>query len=162
VTTLPSQCRRLILFSLVLAGVNTFPVAAQTVASQDQLWDAAKTGDTTALSAALGRGARIDSLDTRTNRNGRLALNWAAWFDHPEAIRFLVRRGANINLANLTGFTPLHHAAENGSLAATRALVALGADRKLVNADGLRAVDVARERGRLEVASLLDSLPQQE
>ena len=64
-------------------------------------------------------------------------------------------------MANWTGFTPLHHAAENGSLEAARALLALGADRTLLNGVGQRPVDVARERGHPDVAALLDSLPPQ-
>jgi ankyrin repeat protein len=111
------------------------------------------------LATALARGARIDSLDVRSNPNGRRALNWAAWYNHPAAIRFLVAHGATVNIFNRTGFTPLHHAAENGSLDAVRALLALGADRTWTNFARQRPVDVARERGHPEVAALLDSLP---
>ncbi|MES2306863.1 MAG: ankyrin repeat domain-containing protein [Gemmatimonadota bacterium] len=158
-TTTSARWAGLALCTLTLITVTPVPSAAQAGSAQEQLWDAAKIGDTTAISVALGRGARIDSLDTRTNINGRRALNWAVWFDQAETIRFLAKRGADINLANVTGFTPLHHAAENGSLAAARALVALGADRKLRTAEELRAADVARLREKLLVAALLDSLP---
>ncbi|MEO5798488.1 MAG: ankyrin repeat domain-containing protein [Gemmatimonadales bacterium] len=156
---LSSRPISLIAVAFTLAGLRAMPATGQTVAPQAQLWDAAKTGDTTAMSAALKLGANVDSLDTRTNQNGRRALNWAAWFDQPAAIRLLVARGAHINLGNVTGFTPLHHAAENGSLDAARVLLALGADRKQPNAEGLTPVDVARAREQLAVAVLLDSLP---
>lgn len=150
---------RSILLTCALLSLSAFPAAAQTASAQDQLWNAAIAGDTVALSAALQRGASIDSLDRRTSVNGRRALNWAAWFNHPEAIRFLVARGAKINVSNWTGFTPLHHAAENGSLEAARALLALGADKTLLNGAGQRPIDVARERGHPEIAALIDSLP---
>lgn len=126
---------------------------------QDQLWDAAIRGDTVALGVALKAGASIDSLDTRSNPNGRRALNWAAWFNRPDAIRFLVAHGATLNHVNRTGNTALHHAAENGSLQAARALLALGADRTWINFSGLRAVEVARQHGHDAVAALIDSLP---
>jgi ankyrin repeat protein len=145
--------------ALVRPIVLAFALLAQTPDPQAQLWDAAMQGDTVALAAALRRGAAIDSLDTRRNPNGRRALNWAAWFDHPAAIRFLVARGAQVNLANVTGFTPLHHAAEHGSLEAARALLALGADRTVRNQMGQRPIDIARDRLNDDVAALLDSLP---
>ncbi len=142
-----------------LLSLTAFRAAAQATTPQDQLWDAGMRGDTVALAAALQDGAVIDSLDTRRNPNGRRALNWAAWYNHEAAIRFLAARGASINIANRTGFTPLHHAAENGSLDAVRALLALGADRAWPNNAGQRPVDVARERGHPEVAALIDSVP---
>ena len=152
---------RLTIIGLALCGLTALPdpTAAQTQNAQAQLWDAAMQGDTVALATALQHGAAIDSLDTRRSQNGRRALNWAAWHNQPSAIRFLVAHGAQINLSNLTGFTPLHHAAENGSLEAARALLALGADRNARNRVGQTPADVARERGQLEVVVLLDSLP---
>jgi ankyrin repeat protein len=151
------QVRLMVIGFALLVGSS--PAAAQTAGAQEQLWDAAIQGDTAALAASLQRGAAIDSLDTRRNPNGRRALNWAAWYDRPDAIRYLVAHGAHINLPNWTGFTPLHHAAENGSLEAARVLLALGADRTLQNELGQRPLDVARDRGHPDIAALLDSRP---
>jgi ankyrin repeat protein len=145
--------------ALILLGIPSFRAAAQSPGAQEQLWDAAMRGDTVALAAALHRGAAIDSLDTRRNPNGRRALNWAAWYNHPAVIRMLVAHGAGVNLANWTGFTPLHHAAENGALEAARVLLALGADRSRRNETGQRPVDVALDRGHPDVAAVLDSVP---
>ena len=150
---------RLAVFGVMLQSLSAISATAQVGAPQEQLWDAAMQGDTAALAAALARGAAIDSLDTRRNPNGRRALNWAAWYNHPVAIQFLVARGATVNTWNWTGFTPLHHAAENGSLEAARVLLTLGADRTRKNFVGQRPIDVARERGHLGVAALLDSPP---
>ena len=151
--------RRCALLAGAWFGLVSLPVPVRAQSAQELLWDAAMQGDTVALGTALERGAAVDSLDTRTNPNGRRALNWAAWFNQPAAIRFLVAHGAHVNLANWTGFTPLHHAAEHGSLDAARVLVSLGADRTMLNEQGQRPVDVARERGHPDVAALLDSLP---
>ncbi|MGH7702149.1 MAG: ankyrin repeat domain-containing protein, partial [Gemmatimonadales bacterium] len=109
---------------------------------QEQLWDAARAGDTLALGPALVAGARIDSLDVRRNLNGRRALNWAAWDNHPDAIRFLVAHGARVNAWNRTGFTALHHAAENGSLEAALALLQAGADPAAPNKVGQTPAEV--------------------
>jgi ankyrin repeat protein len=131
--------------------------AQQTPAAQDRLWDGAMAGDTAAIAAALGAGAAIDSLDIRRSPNGRRALNWAAWFDKTDAIRFLLQHKAQVNLANLTGFTPLHHAAEHGSLAAARVLLAGGADAKASNAGGETPRAVALRTGHLDVVAVIDS-----
>jgi ankyrin repeat protein len=125
--------------------------------AQAKLWDAAMLGDTVALGNALAQGALIDSLDTRRNPNGRRALNWAAWHNRPVAIHFLVAHGATLDAANLTGFTPLHHAAENGSLDAARVLLEAGADPRSLNHYGEAPSDVARRRNHNDVAAVIDS-----
>jgi ankyrin repeat protein len=147
-----------IVSGFLILGLSARPAAGQTAAPQDQLWDFSMSGDTVALASALQHGAAIDSLDTRRNPNGRRALNWAAWYNQAAAIRFLVARGAKVNIGNRTGFTPLHHAAEHGSLDAARALVALGADPTILNNDGQKPADVSRERSHPDITALLDSL----
>ena len=123
---------------------------------QAALWDAAIEGDTAAMGGALRGGARLDSLDTRTNPNGRRALNWAAWFNRVAAIRFLLAHGADLEARNLTGFTALHHAAEAGSLEAVEALLAAGADPDAANTDGRRPAETALAKGHAMVVLLLE------
>ena len=91
---------------LLLIQIPSATAASQT--PQTRLWDAAITGDTVALASALRDGANVDSLDRRTARNGRRALNWAALNNRVDAIRFLLAHGANIEATNITG---LHGAA---------------------------------------------------
>ena len=102
------------------------PLLAQD--AQSRLWDAAIAGDTPPIRQAVADGAKIDSLDTRRNPNGRLALNWAAWHDRVPAIQLLIALGAPLEAENRTGFSALHHAAEAGSLEAARALLAARPD----------------------------------
>jgi ankyrin repeat protein len=135
----------------LLAGAPLFAQDAQS-----RLWDAAIAGDTLALRQAIAEGAKIDSLDTRRNPNGRFALNWAAWHDRVPAIQLLIALGAPLEAENRTGFTALHHAAEAGSLEAARALLAAGADpghRKLAAS---LPDETATERGNDSVAALLE------
>jgi CubicO group peptidase (beta-lactamase class C family) len=127
--------------------------------AQADLWDAAGDGDDAAIEAALQAGADVDALDTRSSRNGRRALNWAAINDHPGTIRLLLKHGAAIDAANLTGFTALHHAAESGSEDAARALLAAGADPSLRNGAGETAADVARRKGHDALARLIQPPP---
>jgi len=139
----------------VFALLVVRPCASQT--PQDRFWDAAISGDTTILAAALKAGAKVDSLDRRTSQNGRRALNWAAINNRADAIRFLVAHGASIEATNLTGFTALHHAAEYGSLDAARVLLAAGADPKHTNLEGVTPLARARQEGHLDVAELLEA-----
>lgn len=115
------------------------------------------SGDTVALAAALKDGARVDSIDLRTSRNGRRALNWAAINNRVDAVRFLVAHGAPIEATNLTGYTALHHAAEHGSLDAARVLLAAGANPKHTNLEGVTPAARARQEGFIELAELLEA-----
>jgi hypothetical protein len=147
------------LWSLVGALLLTIGLTQRSEAqdAQSQLWDASRAGDTVAMSKAIAGGAKVDSLDTRRSANGRRALNWAAIGNQAPAIRFLVAHGATIDAANLTGFTPLHHAAETGGVDAAKALLELGAKKTLLNANGEVAQDVATRTGHLDVATAIAS-----
>jgi ankyrin repeat protein len=153
------------LLVLVAAAPPTLATPAQAqqsglASAQERLWDAAQAGDTAALAGALADGAVIDSLDTRRSANGRRALNWAAWYDRVDAIRLLVSRGATVNLANLTGFTPLHHAAERGSAAAARVLLEAGADPVWPTNAGETPAQVAVRTDHPEVAAIIEEAAQ--
>lgn len=141
--------------TILLACALATPCLAQT--PQTRLWDAAISGDTTILAAALKDGAKIDSLDVRTARNGRRALNWAAINNRVDAITFLLAHGAPIEATNLTGFTALHHAAEFGSVDAARVLLSAGADPKHTNFEGITPLARARQEGFMELVALLEA-----
>lgn len=143
-------------FPLVIAiAVLLFgsPLLAQD--AQSRLWDAAIAGDTLEIRQAVADGARIDSLDTRRNPRGRMALNWAAWHNRVPAIEVLIALGAPLEAENHTGFSALHHAAEAGSLEAARALLSAGADPAHANKAGRRPAETAREHGHTDVAAIL-------
>ncbi len=76
-------------------------------AAQTALWDAAKSGDVTALRKAITAGADVNALDTRRSKNGRRPLNWAAYHDRVEVIEVLLQAGADADAPNRRGKTPL-------------------------------------------------------
>lgn len=125
-------------------------------AAQVKLWKAAVDGDLALARAALAEGADPNALDLRSTSSGRRALNYAAENDRAEMIRWLVSNGADVNLPNKTGFTPLHHAAESGSVAAAEALLELEADPKAALPSGNTALDVARQRKKADLVRLLE------
>jgi ankyrin repeat protein len=145
---------RSVLFVLAIVCTHATPSVAQN--AQSALWEAAIAGDTSAIRKAVTEGARVDSLDTRTSRNGRHALNWAAWFNRVDAARLLIELKAPLEAVNYTGFTALHHAAENGSIDVARLLLAAGADPDHGNSEGKKPAETARERGHNAIAELID------
>jgi hypothetical protein len=119
---------------------------------QVRLWAAAVSGDTAEIVRALAAGARIDSL-----ADNRRALNLAALNNRGAALRVLLARGAGINLANGTGFTAVHHAAEVGALDALAILISAGADLTLRTAAGMVPLEVARARGHAAAVQALET-----
>lgn len=133
----------------ILAGVE---IAARPDA-QTKLLAGSISGDTILIAQGLNEGAKIDSLDPQRNRR---ALNYAAINNHVAAVRLLIARGATLNLANRTGFTPVHHAAEAGANDALAILIAAGADISIASAQGRRPLDTARARGDQAAIQLLE------
>lgn len=125
----------------------TFAAGANS-AAQAQLWDACRSGNLTAAKRALAKGADLRLLDTRKSRSGRRALNWAAWFNHPDLVRWLLDQGVAIDAVNRTGFTALHHAVENGSREAFDVLLAAGADASVANRHGATPLQTAQRLKR--------------
>ncbi len=134
-------------------GSPTFPTIA--VKAQAKLWEAAKLGDTLGLEKALLEGAAINALDTRRSKNGRRALNWAAYNNHVSALKVLLKHGADIDATNLSGFTPLHHAVENKAIEAARYLIEQGADKSISSKSGRTPLQTAQGMGQRELIGLL-------
>jgi ankyrin repeat protein len=123
--------------------------------ANDQLMSAAQAGNVAAIQGALADGADVNAFDYAEGRSARTALSYAAIGNHPDAIRVLVAAGAQVNLANNTGFTALHRAAEAGSTEAAQTLLELGADKTLRHGGGFTPSQVAMESGHMELAELL-------
>lgn len=89
----------------------------------------------------------------------------AAYVASPGMVRFLLQRGADVNMRNLDGRTALHCVMHQGySAGFNRNLAALlelllksGADTGLRSDDGYTARDIAVMRGLHRVVDILDS-----
>src|SRR6202008_1222432 len=115
----------------------------------------AQAGNVAAIQGALSDGADVNAFDYTEGRSARTALSYAAAGNHPDAIRALVAAGAQVNLANNTGFTALHRAAESGATEAAQTLLELDADKTLRHGGGFTPSQVAMENGHVELAELL-------
>ena len=54
----------------------------------------------------------------------------ASFKGHTKIVELLIKNGANMNIADKDGYTPLHMASRNGHLDTTRLLLENGADLK--------------------------------
>lgn len=67
----------------------------------------------------------------------------------------LLDAGADINLTNRSGFTPLHHAAEAGSKEAATLLIAKGANFALRNKNGQTVEQIAEASHHPDITEIL-------
>ena len=75
--------------------------------SRNPLIQACKTGDLKYVKNLLASGFNINQ--TLFNAKSSL-LHYASIFGHLESVKYLIKKGANINAKNLQGTTPLHKA----------------------------------------------------
>lgn len=82
-------------------------------------------------------------------------LHQAAASGMLQALRLLLRKGADANAADASGWTPLMLAVRGGRLPAVQALLDGGADAAAQNAAGATAAHLAAVNGRPEVCRCL-------
>ena len=148
------------LFTVSLVVFQTSPSQTAPIIPQEQIavWDAVIAGDVTKAMVSIKAGADVNALDTRekvAGPNGRRALDYAALRNDTAMIAALLDAGGTINLANRSGFTPLHHAGEAGSKEAATLLIAKGASLTLRNIRHQTPIETATAFHHPEVAEIL-------
>jgi ankyrin repeat protein len=63
-------------------------------------------------------------------------LHWAAYYNCPEALVYLIQHGANVSADDGYGNTPVHFAAQSGNMEMINALIKAGADWRTKRKDG--------------------------
>jgi uncharacterized protein len=109
-----------------------------------RLFDLARTGSTTELSAYVDQGVPVNL----SNDKGDCLLMLAAYHGHADLVAALIARGADVNRANDRGQTPLAGAVFKGEDDVVRVLLDGGADPR---AGCPSALDTARMFGREEL-----------
>lgn len=146
------------------------------------LMTCASSGAAEAIKGMIAAGADVDA---KISAHEQTALMWAAAEDHPDAVKALIEGGADVNAKTKLipapepfivkvpssfgqnfpkpvrfrkasgGFTPLHFAAQKGSLESVRLLLDAGAKIDYATKEEGSALVVATAAGHEEVAMLL-------
>jgi len=83
-------------------------------------------------------------------------LHRAARTGDLDQIKSILNEGADINMQNIFGHTPLHGAAFNGKIDAVKMLIVSGADPTIKNCQKMTAYDVARVLNIEDVVEFLE------
>lgn len=122
------------------------------------LQHACNHGNLEVVKALLDKGAEINHRNIPT---GRAAIHYAAACEEDAVLRLLIERGADIEVRNNDGETPLFDAASGGSEACVRLLIDSGCDVNAKNLRGKGAVYAAAASTQPETAELLLTYPAQ-
>jgi len=154
---------------LLKAGADANEVTNE---GETALMTAARTGNVAAAKVLLDGGAKVDAKETW---QGQTALMWAVAQKHPDMVKELIARGADVNVRSATKIwerqntaeprekwmplgsqTPLMFAAREGCAACVPLLVAAGAqvDAKDID-DELTPLIIALINGKYDAAGAL-------
>jgi hypothetical protein len=116
---------------------------------------AAFEGDITRMRVLYAVGVKVNDAGC-SSRNCFAPMIHAGWGGHPEAIQFLIDRGADVNKSNSFGMTALMFAAYSGNDEAIELLLRRGADVNVSDENGNTALSYAKQkRHRTTIALLL-------
>jgi uncharacterized protein len=117
---------------------------------------AAAFGGPQATALLLSHGAHVHRFSRNPLHNQPLHACVAISQDG-ETVRVLIEQGADVNMAQAGGYTPLHQAAANGRADLVQILLGAGADRAMLCHQGKTPADYARERKHESVLQVLSA-----
>ena len=136
---------------IVISAAVAFGQGTQ--AANEALWQAARDGDTAAITAALAKGADVDA----KSRYDVTALIFAAGSGRLEAAKLLIARGANVNAQDtFYRARAAEMAITNGHVDVTLYLLQNGAE-----ADGLLAMGVQQNQEAIVKAAVAGKVSRQ-
>ncbi|KAJ5995518.1 hypothetical protein N7481_002495 [Penicillium waksmanii] len=122
------------------------------VAHNNRLLYAAGENDVDRAIALLSQGARIDYVDSK---DGQTPLHKACSSGNSEIVKFIIRRGADVDVRDFLGNTPLHVACSTRNEGAVKLLIEGGADVNQIMNTGETALHVASNFGEVGIVRLL-------
>jgi ankyrin repeat protein len=145
------------------AAVAVELIAAIARDDSDAMWALISNGPKTGTGTGTGPGPgpkRPENVNINVNapvtQSGATLLHIAAAHDSSKVVRFLLRKGADVEARTAQGHTPLHIAAQKDSEAvATRLLREGGAKIAAVTNTGFTPMHIAAENDAERVAALL-------
>ncbi len=128
-----------------LAAIAAAPATAQLFSESYEFLEAVRERDGTKAMELLN-GPSSTLINTRDRSTGETALHIAVARRDMTWLNFLTQRGADTNLTDRSGLTPLISAAQIGFVEGTQALIARGARVNLANGRGETALHIAVQR----------------
>uniref|UniRef100_A0A0G4H0T9 Uncharacterized protein n=1 Tax=Chromera velia CCMP2878 TaxID=1169474 RepID=A0A0G4H0T9_9ALVE len=136
------------------ADVNSLALGS----GKTPLMEAVYAGSLPAVEMLMEGGASVETKGNEADFEDFTALHRACFEGHPEIIRFLISKGADVNAKDKVGRTPLSCAAYRGPLQIFEFLLSKGADLEKSVFDGVTALHQAAAGDQKEIAEkLLDS-----
>ena len=123
-------------------------------AAAEEIHDVAKKGDVTKVQETLERDPEL--VNARDSGFRRTPLHWAARGVHPEVIKLLVEKGADVKATDGNGVTALHSVIARGHKEAAKFLVSRGADVNAVDGTDNTPLSYAITGGHVEIAGWLE------
>jgi uncharacterized protein len=117
---------------------------------------AAAFGGPEATALVLAHGAHVHRFSRNPLHNQALHACMAL-SQNCETVRLLIEQGADVNMAQAGGYTPLHQAAANGRADLVEILLEAGANPGLLCHQGKSPMDYARERKHDAVVQVLSA-----
>lgn len=112
---------------------------------------ATEAGDMDAVKDLLGQGYDVNAC----REGGWTALLYSSAQNYPKIMKILLDAGANPDIGNALGITPLHFGARYGNIEIAEMLIDYGADINLQNKYGDTALMVAVQSGSIELVGIL-------
>ncbi len=123
-------------------------LGSASMAMAGPLGNAAKAGDIAEIERLLDEGADVNESGLAT------PLFYAIQYNHTDAVRLLIERGADVNKASTWG-TPIHGAAKRGAAEIVALLLEKGADPTVTAAEGITPLHSAAGSGSVKAVQYL-------
>lgn len=142
-----------VLFAVYAGHAELVPLFREFGAALD-FFEASACGDLDVMKQRLGEKPELLN---RPARDGYGALGLAIFFGHDEAARWLMKQGADVNLAaaNAARPAPIHSATARDNRGMIALLLEHGADPDRPQGQGFTALHEAAARGNREIVQLL-------
>ncbi|MFH1415362.1 MAG: ankyrin repeat domain-containing protein [Elusimicrobiota bacterium] len=108
--------------------------------------------DIEAVRSEIDAGAEVNA---RTQDRNETALMVAACYNYVRMAELLIESGADVNLCDIDGITPLVFAAHNNSFEVARLLLENGVDVNTKEKNGATALMIAVSRNHSDIACLI-------
>ncbi|XP_011505439.1 PREDICTED: uncharacterized protein LOC105368183 isoform X2 [Ceratosolen solmsi marchali] len=138
-----------------MQGLNALEVSINDKIRQiyiEELLRATAASEISRVQQLLSVGINVNSWDSKVSRN--TPLHWAACYSNKDMVQYLIDKGADINMENGCGTTPLHEAVNRGEIEICQILLKSGSNpfiRAIKGTfSGKSAYDIAKNNSSIE------------